>query len=335
MFRYLVLSLLTAFGVYAQISSGDAVSQNCTAPNTFTTFPASSIVYPIAPCQNATLAASPQLHQIIPNGTSQGQPVYDLYVANSGEPQVPSVCFGNAEAYDTSTNSFRTNAPSALRSSPPMWVQVCRPVVVLAVRPAVSGTDTIIKVASPVTLSTNQQAGVPAEFQKPVVMIVNNANSKASMVSVNLNDRYGLGRTDMSINQVTPLGVYGGSGFPRYQLSGLNFGTRPPVVQLLSGQTVALDAYGDVLTRTPYGLAPLFPSDVPTASSTVAWLPVQSPAQLIESSPTMALFQTTWLNCTLLMPVSASGQTSEPNTIIRGYLLNPDTLATAGFSYVP
>ncbi len=343
--RYMLLFLLSAASAFAQFGN------TCI---TFTVNPNTGIDYPDCSSSNN---GSPRLTEIDHVGSSNGLQVYNLVAGTLGS-QAPSICFGQAEPYDPVTNTFPDPIHGNLSTA--QWIYVCRPVYQLSTWNPSTG---VIQVGAQDTFSRNDSPGIPASLRAPMVMLTNNDTGKSSIVYYKTApDNPHAGPSLVTVNQVTSLGIYAGSGLARYQASGYGFSTAfagappsslVPTVELLTAQFVSLDSLGEVLSRTP---ASFTASLAANTQYTTVWLPVQQAPQVIDSSATTVIFQTVPLNPlqTVQMPPIAAGGVAMserphgspvlpplPNptllvpTIVRGYLLTNPGRVGAAFNFQP
>jgi hypothetical protein len=249
--RYVLLFLLSAASALAQL--GNTCIETTFNANTGIDYSA---------CPSGNNAGSPRLMEIDYVGASNGLQVYDL-VADTLGSQTPSICFGQAEAYDPVTNTFPDPVHGNLSTA--QWIYVCRPVYQLSTWNSSSG---VIQVGVQDTFSLNDSPGIPAALKAPMVMLTNNDTGKSSMVYYKTAPDYPrTGPSLVTVDQVTSLGIYAGSGLARYQVNGSGFSTPPignqppaiPTIELLTAQFVSRDSLGDVLCGPPRHFPPPSP----------------------------------------------------------------------------
>ena len=248
--RFLLLLLCFAGSASAQFGNTGTVG---TAPTpiggtgcALTSYNPNTKVGYLPGCLAPADVDAPILDEIDQINAGDNRPTYQLYAHTLGS-HPPSICVGNAEPYSPITNSFLD--PATL---PPnaqvLWVYVCQLATLHSSWNPQSGA---IAITLQTPLTMNMNTAVPAQYQVPMVMLTNNDTGKASVSFYYTAPTVYQGVAPSMVTGVTSLGIYPGSGLPRYQINGANFGNTPPTVQLLTAQSITRDAMGTVLTETP------------------------------------------------------------------------------------
>jgi hypothetical protein len=205
------------------------------------------------------------------------------------------------------------------------WVPVCRPATIVN---GYAPQSLVFLVSIPFPLAAGTGAGIPPALIYPMVMVTNNDTGASTVQFFDVSSAASGPSTSGNapvVNQVTPLGVFPGTGLPRYQLNGsflegLASNAAPPTVQILTEQYLWLGPNGNVFSRTSAPLA----NPGEGAVALTAWLPVQQLPAVISASPSTAVIQTPALN-----PYMQRGL-----PVALGYLVNQGD-QVAPFSFVP